>query len=147
MDKEEKIYESTFIPPCPLPSGPLFRGTGDEVRTVCGAYSNSQNGPLNIISDHLEGRVEGLSLFLIREMFNLGKHLRKKNSLYRNLLPESTTSYPEPLVGKCLSFQEGLMFAWARNPAPTLFPERLLYASYHQALGYAWVCACLSWAP
>ena len=50
-----------LLPPCPLPSGPLFRGTGEEVRTVCGAYVNSQDGPPNIISDHLEGRVEGLS--------------------------------------------------------------------------------------
>ena len=51
-----------------------------------------------------------ISLFLMREMFNLGKHLKTKTALYRNSLPESTTSYPEPLVGKCLSFQEGLMF-------------------------------------
>ena len=86
----------------------------------------------------------------MREMFDLGKHLKKKkkkNDLYRDSLPEPTTSYPELLVGKCLSFQEGLMFAWARNPVHTLFPERLPYASYHQALGYAWACACLSWAP
>ena len=34
MDKEEKNYESTFIPLCPLPSGPLFRGIGEEGLSV-----------------------------------------------------------------------------------------------------------------
>ena len=152
VDKEEKIYVSTFIPPCLLPFGPLFRGIGEKVRGVCGAYGNSKDGRLNIISDHLEGRVEDLSLHPDEGDGNFGQ-TPEKNALSRDSLSESTTSYPESLVGKCYHSRKDLCLLGPGTLSQCCPLRCPLGGCFMQSttrlwvLGYAWACACLSWAP